>query len=104
MTKNNTPNRRQFLSTVGAAGAVTVAASAIGLEPLVGGRASEAQAAAVGQGSNQRANQCAKVRRDAAQAGLAGTPQNLQHPTNVDDDLYPDKIGSYSKGLPHNPD
>lgn len=101
MSKNVHPNRRQFLGTAGAA---TIAAGAIGLEPFVGGRATEAQATAVGQGSNQRANQCAKIRRDAAQTGLNATPQHLSHPTNVDDDLYANKIGSYSKGLPHNSD
>jgi hypothetical protein len=55
-------------------------------------------------GSNQRANQCAKLRRDAAAAGLQATPQNLQHPDNNDEELYPNKLGSYSKGLPHNDD
>ncbi|HAF13358.1 MAG TPA: phosphoesterase, partial [Blastocatellia bacterium] len=39
-----------------------------------------------------------------AQAGLQSTPQNLQHPTNNDENLYPNKIASYSKGLPHNSD
>ncbi len=55
-------------------------------------------------GSNQRANECAKLRRDAAMAGLKATPQNLQHPNNQDENLYPNKIGNYSKGLPHNND
>lgn len=92
------PNRRTFLSSVGAA---TVAAGVIGVEPLLQTERSTAQAAS---GSNQRANQCAKLRRDAATAGLQATPQNLQHPDNNDEELYPDKIGSYSKGLPHNND
>jgi hypothetical protein len=92
------PNRRTFLSGVGAA---TVAAGVIGVEPLLQTKRSEAQAAS---GSNQRANQCAKLRRDAATAGLQATPQNLPHPDNNDEELYPDKIGSYSKGLPHNAD
>jgi len=61
----------------------------------------EAQAA---NGPNQRANECAKLRRDAAMAGLQATPPNLQHPNNQDENLYPNKIGSYSKGLPHNND
>jgi hypothetical protein len=42
--------------------------------------------------------------RDAAQVGLQATPQNLQHPNNLDENLYPNKIGNYSKGLPHNND
>jgi hypothetical protein len=83
-------NRRAFLGGVGAA---TIAAGIIGVE--------QAQAA---PGSNQRANQCAKLRRDAATAGQQATPQNLQHPDNNDEELYPNKLGSYSKGLPHNND
>jgi len=63
--------------------------------------APEVQAA---NGSNQRANECAKLRRDAAMAGLQDTPQNLQYPNNQDESLYPNKIGNYSKGLPHNND
>jgi hypothetical protein len=83
------PSRRAFLGQVGAA---TLAATVI---------APEVQAA---NGSNQRANECAKLRRDAATAGLQDTPQNLQHPNNQDENLYPNKIGNYSKGLPHNND
>ena len=82
-------SRRTFLGRVGAA---TLAAGVIGVE---------VQAA---DGSNQRANECAKLRRDAAVAGLKATPQNLQHPSNQDEELYPNKLGSYSKGLPHNDD
>jgi hypothetical protein len=73
-------------------GAATLTATVIG---------SQAQAA---NGSNQRANECAKLRRDAAQTGLQATPQNLQHPNNQDENLYPNKIGNFSKGLPHNND
>ena len=45
--------------------------------------------------------QAFNIRRDAALANRQNTPYDLQHPTNPDDDLYPNKIGSYSKGLPH---
>ena len=86
------PSRRTFLSSVGVAGAATIATGVIGIE---------VQAAT---GANQRANDCAKLRRDAATAGLKATPQNLEHPSNQDEDLYPNKLGSYSKGLPHNND
>ena len=81
--------RRTFLTSAGAA---TIAATVL---------PSQINAAA---GSNQRANECAKLRRDAANAGLQATPQNLQHPNNQDELLYPNKIGNYSKGLPHNDD
>ncbi|HEU4931485.1 MAG TPA: vanadium-dependent haloperoxidase [Pyrinomonadaceae bacterium] len=92
------PSRRTFLNQVGAA---TLAAGVISVEPLLGMEHSQAHAA---NGSNQRANECSKLRRDAANAGLQSTPQNLQHPNNQDEDLYPNKIGNYSKGLPHNND
>lgn len=91
-------NRRAFLGSVSAA---TLAAGVIGVEPLLKNESSQTQAAS---GSNQRANQCAKLRRDAATVGLQATPQNLQHPDNNDEELYPNKLGSYSKGLPHNED
>src|ERR1041385_6751629 len=82
-------NRRKFLTHVSAA---TIAAT------VVPSRISAAT------GSNQRANACAKLRRDAASEGLQTTPQNLQHPNNQDELLYPNKIGNFSKGLPHNND
>lgn len=94
-------SRRRFLSHAGVTGAATVAAGMIGLEPLIKTERSEVKAA---QGSNQRANECAKIRRDAAQRGLIATPSNLQHPQNNDETLYPNKLGSYSKGLPHTSD
>ena len=81
--------RRTFLTTAGAA---TIAATVL---------PSQINAAT---GPNQRANECAKLRRDAANAGLQATPQNLQHPNNQDELLYPNKIGNFSKGLPHNND
>lgn len=94
------PSRRKFISQ---AGAITIAGGIVGVEPLLKSKHSTLQAAPT-QGSNQRANDCAKLRRDAAQAGLVATPQNLQHPTNTDESLYANKAGSYSKGLPHNSD
>jgi hypothetical protein len=95
------PNRRAFLGRVSVAGAATLAAGVIGVEPLLQTERSQVHAA---PGSNQRANECAKLRREAAAAGLKDTPQNLQHPNNQDENLYPNKLGSYSKGLPHNND
>ena len=53
------PNRRTFLTQVGAA---TIAASVINVDVHAA------------SGSNQRANECAKLRRDAALAGLQATP------------------------------
>jgi hypothetical protein len=48
----------------------------------------------------QRRNKARKIRRDAAD--LAFNVPLPDHPNNGDEALYPDKIGSYSKGMPHN--
>src|SRR5918911_239530 len=93
------PNRRQFIGRVGSVTAATLAASAIGVKPLLG--TDNAEASAIGEASNVRAQKALVIRRDAAIANRQATPNALAHPTNPDDDLYPNKIGSYSKGLPH---
>lgn len=97
------PARRKFIGQFGVTSAAALAASVVGVEPLFKSERSRAEATPA-SGSNRRANDCAKLRRDAAQAGLQSTPQNLQHPSNLDEELYPNRIASYSKGLPHNND
>lgn len=104
MTNSEASSRRRFLRHVGSAGAATLAAGVVGVEPLLNTERSQAHGASTSLEANQRANESAKLRRDAAQAELQSTPRNLQHPANGDEDLYPNKIGSYSKGLPHNDD
>jgi hypothetical protein len=102
-------DRREFLKQMSVA-TVAVGASLLESEHLnVQAAQSERQDQAeqgeeAGKGSNQRAIECARLRRDAAQQGLRDTPPNLQHPANLDEQIYPNKIGSYSKGLPHNND
>lgn len=100
-TPPKSQSRRKFISQVGFTGAATLAAGVVGVEPLFQTERSQAVAA---QGSNQRAHDCMKIRKDAAQEGFGDTPPNLQHPTNTDESLYPNRAGSYSKGLPHNSD
>ena len=80
-----------------------VSAMAVGLAGLVprGGARREAHAAEVGPSTGAaRRDQAFQVREDAAQfqhqLPVAG------HPDNGDETLYPNKIGNYSKGLPHN--
>src|SRR5439155_24648181 len=80
-----------------------VSAMAVGLAGLVprGGARMEAYAAEVGPSTGaERRDQAFQVREDAAQfqhqLPVAG------HPDNGDETLYPNKIGNYSKGLPHN--
>jgi len=88
------------MTRIGAAGAVTVAASVIGTKPVIGKDHHDDDDDS--HGLNRRAIACARLRRDAAQQGLRNTPPHLQHPSNNDESRYPNKIGSYSKGLPHN--
>jgi hypothetical protein len=104
-------NRRNFLKKISIA---TLTAGAVTVEPLLGTRGSIAVAAPgelgnqrqEGQGHSEsdRASECLKIRKEAAQAGFKATPPNLQHSTNNDEALYANKAGSYSKGLPHNND
>src|SRR5712691_10263758 len=116
------PERRRFLSSMGGLGAATLAATVIGIEPLLGSQNAIARAKGFDENSGDkysgdqhsgaegsadtkdRARECAKIRIDAAQADLRDTPPNLQHPTNNDEDLYHNKIASYSNCLPHSDD
>lgn len=102
-TTPKSSDRRKFIGQFGVTGAAALATGVIGIEPFLRSERSQTEAAP-NAGSNRRAIDCAKLRRDSAQAGLQNTPQNLQHPPNGDENLYPNKIANYSKGLPHNND
>jgi hypothetical protein len=99
-------SRRQFLGQAGGATAAVLAVTAIGLEPLTGSNRSTARAIEISPftGNNpdrtDRANQAEEIRVDAANAEQAlGQPV---HPTNGDEELYPNRIGNFHKTLPHN--
>ncbi|MBI1854191.1 MAG: vanadium-dependent haloperoxidase [Planctomycetes bacterium] len=70
---------------------------------IVGAKASQAEGSDIGPMSGtQRRNASFHVRVDAAkQNALIPIPD---HPDNGDEARYPNKIGSYSKGLPHDAD
>jgi len=89
--------RRNFLAK-----ASGVVFSAIGLDFLVpqGGIAKAEEARRTkGLVKNSRAHQAYEIRRRAAQYQKE-LPLAKQE-TNGDEDLYPNRIGNYSKGLPH---
>src|SRR5437763_17149164 len=90
-------SRRKFLGGVGGAAAV-MAAGGLGIEPLVKG-GSAAHADIGPQGANQRATSCWKFRKDAADFNRK---TSADHADNGDEARYANKIGSCSKGLPHN--
>lgn len=104
MNKDNSPksqSRRRFLGHVGGATAAGVAAGAAGLPAFSLLGADAARAAEVGpMKPGQRVNKAYEFRLKAA---LNEKNQPLpSHPTNGDDELYPNLIASYSKAMPHN--
>jgi hypothetical protein len=103
MGKSPLSNRRTFLRATSAASVATFAASIVDLKPLLETSGSIVHAAPE-QDFDKRGKECARIRCTAAKENLKDTPPNLQHPTNGDEDLYPNKIASYSKGLPHHND
>src|SRR5215204_3361764 len=95
---NTSLSRRSFLGRAGSVTALTLAAPALSLstppasasaEPTPGGR----------HAAGGRAEKAYQIRHEAA---LRQKNFPLQdHPANDDEGLYPNKIGSFTKGLPH---
>src|SRR5262245_48400462 len=91
-------SRRKFLNHIGS-GAVTMAAL------TATGQTEGLTPQGVASGSDlidsvTRAAQAFRIREQAARRELLSPVAD--HPDNGDEQRYPDKIGSYSKGLPHN--
>src|SRR6266571_8235172 len=91
-------SRRRFIGRIGGAAAAAWTASAISLSPVLGSKSVKAEAATVL--GRQRAIEAYDLRKDAALAEYH--LPIVAHPNNGDEDLYSNKIGNYSKGLPHN--
>jgi len=99
-------SRRAFLGSVSGVTTATLMAGVLNL-PSLPGRVKAAdgqeQKKACDTGpmrSDKRVNQAFQIRLQAAEF-----EKNLplpKHPCNGDEELYPNKIASYSKGLPHN--
>lgn len=104
------PARRKFLRGLGAVGAATIAAAATGIDWLRPREAAGAQpdfaADFIPEAAGGFAN--AVVRRNRAfthrmQAAIREKRVPMPaHPSNGDETLYSNRIGNYSKGLPHN--
>lgn len=95
----SSPTRRAFIGSV--------AASVAALPPLLSSQEADARAqeftvqSDVGPLSpRKRAKEAFNLRVDMAQRQKSLPIED--HPTNGDEDRYPNKIGSFSKGLPHN--
>jgi hypothetical protein len=89
-------DRRAFLGTAGVAAAA--AATAFGAEPLVAAARAAGPPAAPAADTPRRSH--AAGIRHAAELLMRRVPIP-DHPTNGDEDRYPNRIGSFSKGLPH---
>jgi len=77
-----------------------VAVSTVGLEPLLGAKSSRVEAVEITPvPDQQRLNNAFQVRLQAAvnEKNLGTFP----HPTNGDEELYPNRIGNFHKTLPH---
>src|SRR5262249_46460469 len=93
-------SRRKFISRAGMAGAVTVAAATIPLEPLLNSAKSAVQSAPLNDnsGSTNRVNDSFNYRKNMALAEKINVgPQ----PDNGDISRFTDFSGSYSKALLH---
>jgi hypothetical protein len=94
-------SRRSFLKGIGAA----ALASTVPLKVLAPGisQAREIEAGAskpnAGEDSSQRRTDALKIRTRAAHDEFSVPLPD--HSNNGDEDLYPNRIGSFSKGLPH---
>jgi hypothetical protein len=94
-------NRRQFLGGVsGTAVGASLAGGLTGLGVLSGVTASPAEAVEIAPESPpNRTNTAFQIKQQAAiaehQLGW------IEHPTNGDEELYPNRIGSFHKTLPH---
>lgn len=95
-------NRRAFLGRVGGFAAATMAAGLTGFSPLSGTKSAQVEAAEIGPfNDQQRRNHAYQIRHQAAiYQRILPLPDH--HPTNGDEELYPNQIASYSKALPHN--
>lgn len=92
-------NRRKFLGNLGKA---TIAAAAVGtVAPLADQKSFQVSAQRGLNSVMQRANKCYNLRVDAAHANLNAISMYLTRDNNGDELQYSNRIGSYSKGLPH---
>jgi hypothetical protein len=92
------PSRREFLGGVSGAAAAAATLGAIGLEPLVGGKESIAEASVVCYSADRRADASLRYRIETAKAEDITIPE---HPDNGDSKRFTDFSGNYSKALAH---
>jgi hypothetical protein len=94
-------SRRAFLGNLSGVTVATLTAGLIGVPSLRGTKSAEAEAGEMGPlAPPGRRQQAFQIRQQAA--FYQRTLPLLDHRSNEDEDRYPNKIASYTKGLPHN--
>jgi hypothetical protein len=91
-------SRRSFMGRAGGLTAIALASAIVPLEPLLGGKETEAEASVITYTENNRSNQSFNYRKFEAQAEKISPPVA---PDNGDNALYTDHSGLWSKALAH---
>ena len=91
-------SRRAFLGRAGGLTAMAMAAGIVPLEPLLGGKTTEAEASDIVYSESNRSNNAFNYRKQEAQAEKISPPVG---PDNGDFALYTDHSGTWSKTLQH---
>jgi hypothetical protein len=101
LSDDSKPSRRKFLGNLSKAAVAATAAATIVpyLEPKSKVFA-QAQRGTIPGFDPRRSRKCMQLRVNAAEANYLNT-SNFPRINNGDEALYPNKIGNYSKGLPH---
>jgi hypothetical protein len=94
-------NRRKFIGRLGCAAAASLAASATGFSSVAQAAGAQSNSTTTSSsGADTRAQRSFQNRVNAAHAELnVPAPPQI---TNGDEQLYPNRIGNFSKGLLHN--
>lgn len=101
----NGVSRRRFLSGAGVTAAGVAAAGSLSFDQLLGATPAAAEIDATSEAAGLTAAERRRRKAYELRSGLAKywRSQALPlHPTNGDEELYPNRIGNYSKALPHN--
>lgn len=93
----NIENRRRFLKQVSGATASGIAISSIGITSILNLTANEVAAQ---NGGNRRASAAMQLRKKAANDEMVEPAAT--HPVNYDENAFPNRIGCFTKSLPHN--
>ncbi len=99
-TPPSNPQRRTFFKDLGKVAAATSLAGGLSIAPSIAGLGEEALAAGSTSvtGKKRRAH-AVKLRKKIASKNLTIPVGNLEG--NGDEELYPDRIANYTKGMPH---